>query len=291
MKFKNIHLILNPAAGTADPILAQINTAFSETDISWDVSVTKKSGDAYTIAKEHIGNSDLVVVYGGDGSISEAAAALFNSATPMAIVPGGTANVTAKELGIPMDIIPALQLITSDKSKIMAIDIGLANDEPFIIRINLGIMADMIIQADRKLKDSLGQLAYGITAVKEVIKSEPVDYKLIIDGVPFTESGVSLTVTNVGSLGIGTFGLLPGISVTDGLLDVIILNDTDVMSLLKVAGSTLFQNESEVLKHWKCKEVIINTDKPFSYICDDVEKRSSQLHIKIVPAALNVLVP
>jgi len=290
MKFKHIHFILNPAAGSEEPILSAINKIFCDSGISWDISITKKSGDAFKMAKARLGKTNLIAVYGGDGSLSEVAGALYNTATPMAIIPGGTANVMAKDLGIPLDIAEALQLLKAD-SQIIKMDMGVVNKTPFLIRVNLGIMADMILQADRKLKGTLGQLAYGVTAIQSLANAEPVKYKLTIDGQKIAESCVSLTVTNSGSLGIGNFELLPGIRITDGLLDIILLNDTDIMSILQVAGSTLIQHDSDVLKHWKCREVIISLPKSTPYICDDIEKKAKILRIKVVPKALKIVVP
>ncbi|MDF2430533.1 MAG: diacylglycerol kinase [Mucilaginibacter sp.] len=291
MKFKSIHFILNPAAGSKEPILSHINTVFCDSGIQWDISLTKKDGDATKIAKLLKGKTDLIAVYGGDGSLTEVAAALYGSKMPMGIIPGGTANVMAKELGIPLATLEALGLLKNGRNKIVKMDMGLLNGHPFMIRVNLGIMAEMVIDADRKLKDSLGQAAYGITAIQSLVKADSVNYNLLIDGQKVNEKGVALTVTNSGSLGIKNFDLLPGITVTDGLLDVILLNDSDIMSVLKVAGNTLLQNDSEVLKHWKCKEVVISMDKAEPYICDDWESKAKILHIKVVPAALNVVAP
>lgn len=291
MKIKHIHFIINPAAGSEAPILTDINKVFCESGITWDVSITKKDGDAYKFANSFKGKSDIVAVYGGDGSLTEVAGALYGSITPMAIIPGGTANVTAKELNIPLSAADALGLLKGSDSKVIKIDMGMANGEPFLIRINLGIMADMIIRADRELKDSMGQLAYGITAIKSIAQMEPVNYKLLIDGEEVNESAVALTITNAGSLGIGSMGLLPGISITDGLLDVILLNDSSIMSILSVAGSTFLQNNSDVLKHWQCKEVEISSDHLMPYIHDDVQKEAKKLHIKMMPEALKIIVP
>ncbi|CAN5207389.1 YegS/Rv2252/BmrU family lipid kinase [soil metagenome] len=291
MKIKHIHFIINPASGAEAPILTDINKVFCESGITWDVSITKKDGDAYKFASAFKGKTDIVAVYGGDGSLTEVAGALYGSRTPMAIIPGGTANVTAKELNIPLSSVDALELLKGSKSKVIKIDMGMANGEPFLIRINLGIMADMIIRADRELKDSMGQLAYGITAIKSIAQMDPVSYILQIDGKEFKENAVALTVTNAGSLGIGTMSLLPGISIKDGLLDVILLNDASIMSVLSIAGTTLLQNDSDILKHWRCKEVEISSDKLMPYIHDDVQKRAKKLHLKVMPGALKILVP
>lgn len=291
MKFKHIHFIINPASGKEEPVLSYINKVLAGSRVDWDVSVTKKDKGAGEIARSLIGKTDLVAVYGGDGCVTAAAAALHGTSLPIAIIPGGTANVMAKELDIPLDTVAALELLRAGRHKIKAIDMGMVNSEPFLLRVNLGIMSAMVTEADRSLKDKIGQLAYGVTAVQTVAAAKPVNYLLEIDGKKVEVSGVSLTVTNSGNMGIGDFTLQPGISVTDGLLDVILMQDTDLSSLLRVAGSTLLQQESSVLQHWACKKVVIGMSKKQTFICDDAERSAKKLNIEVIPESIRLLVP
>jgi len=251
--------------------------------------VTKKDKGAGEIAKTLIGKTDLVAVYGGDGCVTAVASVLQGEDLPLAIIPGGTANVMAKELGIPLETVEALELLKAGKLK--AIDMGRVNGEPFLLRVNLGIMAAMVTEADRKLKENIGQLAYGVTTVQTVAAAEPVNYQLKIDGKKVEVSGVALTVTNSGHMGIGDFALQPGISVTDGKLNVILIRDTDIGSLLRIAGSALLQQESEVLEHWACEKVVITMEKKQTYICDDAERSAKTLRIEVLPKSIRILVP
>lgn len=291
VKFKHIQFIINPASGKEEPILFYINKLLQDSGIDWDISLTKKDLGAGEIARKLIGKTDLVVVYGGDGCVCAVAAALHASQTPMAIVPGGTANVMAGELGIPSDTEAALALLQKGNFKLKAVDMGLVNGEPFLLRVNLGIMADMVTEAGRGLKNKLGQLAYGVTAIQTAIAANPVTYDLDIDGKQTVASGVALTVTNSGNMGIGELDLLPGISITDGLLDVILMKDNDWLSVLKIAGSTLLQRGSETLQHWRCKEVTVTLKKPQTYIRDDEAQKDKKLTVRVIPGSIHVLVP
>jgi YegS/Rv2252/BmrU family lipid kinase len=291
MQFKNVHIIINPSAGKEEPILTYLNKAFMAAGMNWQMSIVTPALDAYSITEKLIGKTDLVIVYGGDGTLSEVARALCQTDTPMAIIPGGTANVMSKELGIPQDSREAIDLIINGTTKLSNIDMGLANGVPFLLRISLGMMADMVLRADDELKDSLGQMAYGVTAIQTLMHNKVLKFGLLIDGEQIVEEGVLLTITNAGSIGISDFSFLPDMRVDDGLLDVILLNDADFLSVLRVAGSTLFQTESDVLKHWKCKEVSVFMEQPCSFIFDDREEQATEIHIKIIPRALKVLIP
>ena len=291
MDFRHITFIINPNSNKTEPILSLINKMMDEIAVDWEIALTKKNISAGAIAKEWIGKTDLIVVYGGDGCVTEVAAALHHKGLPMAIIPAGTANVMAKELGISTDTTEALSILKAGAHKLLDVDMGLMNEQPFLLRVNIGIMADMVLEADRDLKNSVGQIAYGITALKTLSSAEPINYKLEIDGQPHDESGVSLTVTNSGHIGIGDFSLQPGISITDGLLDVILMRDAGLMSVLKVAGSTLLQTETEALSHWTCREIDIRMEQPYSFICDDHEETAQHLSIKTLAKAIQILIP
>jgi len=291
VKFKHIHFIVNPASGKQEPILSYINQAMAASNTNWDITVTKKDVSADKVARELIGKTDLVAVYGGDGCVTAVASALHATQTPMAVIPGGTANVMAKELGIPLDTVEALELLAKNDSRIMNVDMGLVNGTPFLLRVNLGIMATMITNADREIKESLGQLAYGVTAIRSVANAKSVNYHLVIDGKEIVADGVSLTVTNSGNIGIGDFALQPGISITDGKLDVVLMKENSFISLLKIAGSTLLQQETEALRHWKVDSVVISMDEEQVFICDDTEMTARKLDIKVVPGSIKILVP
>jgi diacylglycerol kinase (ATP) len=288
---KHIFFIINPSSGKDEPVMDIINQVFSDEAQRIKTHVLKETEDLAEIVKQALKNADLIAVYGGDGTITQAAAALIGTGKPLAIIPGGTANVVSKELNIPQDTEEALLLLRDGGFQFVTIDTGLVNDQPFLLRINFGIMAEMITNTDPQLKDNVGQLAYAVSTMKSISEAKPVTYLLNIDGEEINASGVSLTVTNSGSVGIGSLQLQSGISVTDGLLDVILLKDASVFSLIKAAGSSLFGKEVEEVSHWTGKEIAITLPDEQVYLCDDFEARARQLTINIVPSSLIVAVP
>ncbi len=290
---KNIHIIINPASGQDEPILSMINKTFEGSGIEWDVSVTKEAGDAFAFAEKALEkNFDAVGIYGGDGSVVEVAEALFRHTTPLAIIPGGTANVMAKELKIPVETTAALEMIKTGACEPKAIDMARANDTLFMVRINAGFVADMVTQTDRDLKDKLGQLAYGVTAVKHIAQSEPVRYDLTIDGEPVSAEGVALVIANSGNIGFTGLSYVPDIDVSDGLLDVIVIKRADVASIVALAGSALLQKKPEnEIEQWKAKKLSVTIPEQQSVMIDDSEIQTKDLSAEILPAAIRILVP
>jgi diacylglycerol kinase (ATP) len=287
----HIFFIVNPAAGKDEPIEEKINEVFADSGLRQTIHVLKEKDDVTKIVHSASKLADLIAVYGGDGSITLAATALINSETPLAIIPGGTANVLSKELDIPQDTIAALTLIKEGKYQIRSIDTGLVNGRPFLLRVNLGIMAEMITETNPDLKDKIGQLAYGVATVKSIMDAEPVSYQLNIDGKTVKAAGVSLTITNSGNMGVGDLQMQPGISVSDGLLDIILLKDAGIISIVKAAGAALLEKKTDAVEHWTCKEVTVKLPEEQSYLCDDYEVTASELRVKIIPSSLKVVVP
>ena len=255
------------------------------------VHVLEEGEQAADLIRNALPETDLVAIYGGDGSVTEAASALIGSGIPLAIIPGGTANVLAKELAIPQDTETALRLIQQGQYELKTIDTGLVNGRPFLLRVNLGVMAAMITETDPDLKAKIGQLAYGVATIKSIYEAESVFYQMNIDGEMVNATGVSLTVTNSGSMGIGDLRLSPDIHMNDGLLDVVLLKDTGVLSILKAVGGALLGHETDAVSHWACREVTITMPEEQLYLCDDCEDKAKSLHIKMVPASLSVVVP
>ena len=287
---KKIHFIINPAAGTEEPIISIIAAAFHNAAIPFVITESKAPGDIFDLVKVLQDTDNIVAVYGGDGTVMEAARALHGSSTPLFIVPGGTANVMAKELNIPVDTEEAISMLVTGDYTIKTIDMGLVNGTPFLIRVNLGILSDMITETDPEMKEKWGQWAYGLTAFQKLPK-EGTLFHLTIDGEPYSEKAVALTITNAGNIGREGYSFLPGISVNDGMLDVISMSDANLWSLLKVTGSMLFQKDSELLNHRQAKEITIRGDGNLHFLCDDKEQTAAELKIRISPASLNVAVP
>ncbi|HEY0273968.1 MAG TPA: diacylglycerol kinase family protein, partial [Chitinophaga sp.] len=168
-----LDIIINPGSGKEEPVLSWLGKALMPTGINWKAHIITHPGEATSIARSLAGHTDAVAVYGGDGTVMEVAQGLFQTSTPMAIIPGGTANVMAKELAIPTDTQAAIALLTSGRFAIKPVDMGLVNDIPFLIRVNMGIFSDMITEASPDLKDRWGQWAYGITALQTLQKATP----------------------------------------------------------------------------------------------------------------------
>src|SRR5690242_11857289 len=180
---KRIHVIINPISGQPQPVLYTLNAVFRAAGVKWDVSITHERGDASRAAKSAAARGvDVVAVYGGDGTVLEAATGLLGTTTPLAILPGGTANILSVELGIPHDLAAATRIACGEDSTVQKVDLGQSGERFFIQRIGIGLDADKVNRATRELKQKYGRLAYSIGWLQAVHETPIAHYKLQLDG-------------------------------------------------------------------------------------------------------------
>lgn len=292
--FKRVMVIINPGSGQNEPILNTLNPIFRATGLDWDVAITKAAGDASRLAQEAAasGDYDVVAAYGGDGSVMEAASGLIGSEVPLAILPGGTNNVMSVELGVPRALADAAALIGGAPAQIRAVDMGRLNDHLFILRVGIGYEAVINELADREMKDRYGGLAYTLAGLK-ALKNPPIaNYKLTLDGKVEETEGLWVMIANSASLGAPNLNLVQEISVSDGLLDVIVVQQADLDSLVAVGASIAdAKRVGKPLPHWQVREVLVECEPPMAVTGDGEMWEPTPLSASVVPQAVRILVP
>ena len=276
---RKVHVVINPASGRPKPILHILNRVFKKAEVDWDISLTKKRGDAERFAREAAaGGADIVAVYGGDGSVMEVAQGLFGSPVPLAILPGGSANLMAVELGIPKDLEKAAEIVGDPESPTRQVDVGLAGENYFLLRVGMGFAARKVAYADRSLKNRFGVLAYSVASVKALKDTKRDHYRMTLDGDQVEVDGVTCLIDNAGNMGIQGFKPAKDIRVDDGLLDVLILD--------------LHTEKFEpIIHHWQARQIKIEVDPPQPVQVDGEMVGDTPVSAEILPGALKVMVP
>jgi YegS/Rv2252/BmrU family lipid kinase len=309
MQKRSIQIIANPGAGQEGLNLKTVHAVFSEYSAEWDIRITKQAGDAERLTREAIkAGVDVVAIYGGDGSVAEAAAALAGASTQtcLAILPGGTANVMSIELGVPSALEEALRVAADPSSAIRVIDVGAANERIFVLRVSMGLEAEMVAGADREAKDRYGVFAYLWSAARNAMAPQTARYRLLLDGKEEELEGVTCIVANSGNLGRNGLFLASDIAVDDGFLDVIVIEQAGFKTLLDVAGSVLNAGQPSsdreearameegppsAMHRWRVKSVEIISDPPQRIQSDGELLEAGPLRCNILPGALRVLTP
>jgi diacylglycerol kinase family enzyme len=321
--YQNIQLIINPASGGDEPILNRINEVFGQYELTWDARVTHQPGDATRLTQEALDNgADLIVSYGGDGTLMEVLNGMAVSNVPLAILPGGTGNGVGLALGIPNDLRQALMLIGSHAtgrddergSRKRKLDIGRCGDRYFIQRAFIGLSDEYI--PDRQMKDSVGFLAYPLSALRFLSERPPIRYQVTIDDVTFEEDGILCMVNNVGYSNSerlrdiaeklflevqvhdgeetttveGT--VLDQITPDDGLLDILLLTNTQsILKSLLTLPLRIMDSTIAKAHMFQGRQVKISATPAQVITLDGEEGGQTPSEIEIMPQAIEIVVP
>lgn len=290
--FKRIYIVINPSSGQPEPVLFHLNEVLGDTGITWDVGITKKAGDGFRLTSEALKHTyDCVVAYGGDGTVTEVAQALFKKNVPLLILPGGTMNVLARVLSLPESLPEVLQILKRKKQKISKIDMGESDGKPFLLRIETGLISSIVENTSIEDKTTYGKLAYIVRTPSIVRNTKDSKYTIEVDGKTFTEQGVAMGITNTPDLGIPSSSKLSKISLTDGKLDLAIARTFDIMSFVKSAVNKVINSFPEDhLFHVQGKEITVTVSPPQTTSFDDViVKPQKKIRASVVPKALSVI--
>lgn len=190
---KNAVLISNPVAGVRNSrrshLIHKAAAVLRSTGINASLQFTSTSGDGERLAREAVnGGCDLVIVCGGDGTINEVINGLAPSKVPLAILPGGTANIAAKELGLPGRIVAAARQLASWQPGRIPLgracwnEAGQDRQRYFIAVAGVGFDARIISQLDLDMKLRVGVVAYGVEAVRQVFHYSFPRFRFSADG-------------------------------------------------------------------------------------------------------------
>jgi YegS/Rv2252/BmrU family lipid kinase len=290
---KRIHVVINPAAGEPEPILHILNSVFRPADVRWDVSITHEFGDATRQARDAAeGGAEIVVAYGGDGTVMEVANGLVGTEVALGVVPGGTGNVLSLELDIPQTSEEAAQLLVSPEASIRKVDVGQSGERVFLLRAYVGFDAQRIQLTTREMRDRYGKMAYLIAALKAIPESKAMCYRLTLDGEEVECEGFTCIVQNAGNMGVRGLSLVPSVSISDGLLDAIVIHGLDPLSLASALGSIADTPlDPDRFHHWQAREITIATDSPQAVIGDGEAWGETPITMKVLPGAVRVIAP
>jgi YegS/Rv2252/BmrU family lipid kinase len=235
--------------------------------------------------------ADRILVWGGDGTVQRALDVLAGSGTTMAVLPAGTGNLFARNLGIPIDLDEAVRVALA--GHVESIDVGRANGERFGVMAGVGADAAMIEEADGSLKDRLGRGAYVFTGAR-TFAAASAKVRVKVDGERFySGTAGSVIVGNVGRL-FGGVDAFDGASPTDGRLDVAVITATGVRQWARVVARAVVGTASKAkyVESTTGTRITVDLESKRLYQVDGGDrKKVSRLKIKVEPRALNVCVP
>jgi diacylglycerol kinase (ATP) len=238
-----------------------------------------------------------IVAAGGDGTVGMVAQCLArrrHGGTPVSlgIIPAGTTNVLARELGIPMALDEAMAVI-ADADRAVELDAILVNRRYVFTQVGVGPDALMIRDTPREQQEKLGRLAYVLTFLRRALGFRPRWFTLRLDGSVVREQAWQIIAANVGSVGAPPFTWGPRIDPTDGTLDLCIFNVSrkrDFGKLIWRALTSRHRRDANARFYRVRERAVIESSQPVLVQGDGEIIGRTPVTLRIIPAALRVLV-
>lgn len=232
--------------------------------------------------------AELIFAWGGDGMVQRCVDALAKSKTSLAIVPAGTANLLAKNLGIPHHIAGAVDVGLSGEHR--KFDVGHMNGERWAVMAGVGFDANVIRAADKHMKHVLGRMAYVWAAAKN-LRMDPFEARVDVDGKRFYKGPATLILFgNVGRAFAG-LELFEDARPDDGLLEVGVADAEGIMQWGKTIARKHIRN-SPFVHMTKARSVEVRLQRKTRYEVDGSERtKEKAFSIEVEPAGITICVP
>jgi YegS/Rv2252/BmrU family lipid kinase len=254
------------------------------------IEVPKSKRAPRAVARAVEEDAELILAWGGDGMVQRCVDALKDTQVPLAIVPAGTSNLFATNLGIERDIAQAVQVaLRGDRRRL---DVGCFNGERFAVMAGAGFDAAMIKGAD-DLKDRLGRAAYVLGGAAN-LRTRSFEAKIKVDGSRWYKGPAScILLGNVGDL-FGGIEVFADARPDDGLLDVGVLTSEGPVQLARAVARTALGSaqKSPFVRVTQARSVRVTLDRKVPYELDGGDRtKVKAFKVDVEAGAITVCVP
>ena len=296
---KKLLFIMNPKAGVmlAPKYMASIIESFSGAGYLTQVLMTTGKGDARDFAAEYGGESDVVVVSGGDGTLNEVIDGLLSKdlRTPIGYIPAGSTNDFASSVGLPKNIHECVDRIINGKAG--AVDIGCFNDRYFSYVASFGAFTSVTYSVPQNLKNIFGHAAYVMGGVTELANLKPIHAKITLE--PGTDKEeihegdyVLGAICNSKSIG-GILNLEKlDVDMNDGMMEVLMIKmPKDLIELSDIVASTLGGTfKSHQIEKYSAHSLNVEIEEGIHWTLDgEYEAGSEVCEIKTIKSAISLI--
>jgi YegS/Rv2252/BmrU family lipid kinase len=290
-----VAVVFNPATGGGDAAGRRRDTQEAlegaGLEVLWLETTPEDPGQGQT-AKALAEGVELVMAQGGDGTVMACVTGLAETEVPLAVLPGGTGNLLATNFDVPADLEGAVEVaLEGDRVRL---DVAAMDDDRFVVMGGIGFDAAMLRDADPKLKEHLGAVAYVLSGFRH-LRRRATRFRLRLDDRPPLErTGQGVLVGNLGRLQ-GGLPVMPDARPDDGLLDVAVLRTRTLVDWLALAVRVLLRRRRKdpQLEAFQARRVEIGCDRPqpVERDGDPLDTPRDHLVIEVVPKALTLCVP
>jgi len=275
---------------TEDDVIEEVKKKCDKAKIKLDIEFTKYPKHATKLAEAAKDKYDLIIAAGGDGTINEVINGMVESKATLVIIPFGSTNVLACELGVPDDPKKAAELIT--KGKKIKMDLGYAktNKESryFSMMLSVGPFAQVIKDTTPEFKKRWGRFAYPFRLIKLLFRYK---WHKIYVKHKVESTGYFVIMANIKYYG-GEYEIADKANIRDGLLDLVIINRKNPWDIIMLIFSFTTGKLNKFLKkeYYQTKEAEIYSHYNMQIQVDGEVLGLAPVSVKIMPKALNVIV-
>lgn len=286
-------LIFNEISGQPDESptqLADILNEMQNWNILSEVYMVHPDSQVESVVRSAIkGGTNLIVVAGGDGTIDSVVGAMIGSSATLGIIPTGTRNNLAFNLGVPSTIAGAVTLLR--KGRRLKVDVGKMqhgrSSRWFLEDATLGLLSDIYPFADRIQHGDLTQIG---NLLSTVISSTPSHLRIILEGCKkISINAYMVLIANMPYIG-PRFQISPDVSWNDNRLDVFVFSDMSKLDLISYAmQSTSGAIEDTRVKHYRVKRLKIHSDPPMPVLADGILLDPGPVTVQVHPRAIAIM--
>jgi diacylglycerol kinase (ATP) len=291
LRRRRVLLIVNPASRRGKRQRGRALQAFERAGVECDHVLTERPGHAAELAADRAPSYEAVFTLGGDGTVMEVVGALAHTAIPVGILAGGTGNLLARTLGIPLNVPAAVRLLL--RADAAQIDLGKARGRYFAFAAGVGIDAQMVQETPAVLKRWLGVVAYFLTATRAALRRESFLLRATVDGAVHQRQATAVLLANFGAIFHDLFTLGPGIRQDDGMLDLCVFSPGSLMDSLRIVWRLWredFRSDSTML-YVRGRSFVIETEPHRAVQADGDLIGMTPFEAEVAPLAAHLLVP
>ena len=289
---RRVLFIVNPASGIneKETVVKIAEEMIDRARYEISICCTEYAGHAEEMARQAATDGvDIVVAVGGDGTINEVGRAIVHTDTAMAVIPCGSGNGLARHLRIPMSTAGAVRVINEGKEKM--VDYGIIDGHPFFCTCGVGF--DAFVSLKFAHSGRRGIISYIENALRQILTYSPETYEIENSEGTVKYKAFMIACANASQYGNNAY-IAPQASLTDGILDVTILEPFNVLDA-PLLSRQLFSKkigQNSRIKTMRDKRIVIRRATPGVLHYDgDPVMGGETLEVKIVPKGLKVIVP
>jgi len=285
----NIIVILNPTAGNLETVRDWQERVESIAH-GCPIRITSHAGEAEALARRAVEEGfGRIVAAGGDGTVNHVANGIAGSNAALGILPMGTVNVFAMELGLPSDNL-ALCWTLIESGNMRLVDLPSANRKHFVQLGGIGLDAQAVKETSLAFKRSLGPLSYLISAAHIAARQAP---RLFIESENASVREGSFVLVGNGRLYGGPFPFFKQAIIDDGLLDVVVFRRLGYLEIIKYLHDVVFSSDIRVpeIEYFQTRHLRVSSEQDVPLELDGELAGKCPVEFQMHERALRVLAP